>query len=99
MNEVQAMFDQAVLKSHQEPVILYFSAPWCGPCKVFKPVIDRQCGIAMREIYHFNVDESKDLAQSLGVRGVPTAIRFVDGKETNRLVGAQPEKTAGDFVG
>lgn len=92
------MMDQAILESHKEPVILYFSAPWCGPCKVYKPVIMRICGLADRTIYSFNVDESKDIAALLGVRGVPTAIRFEAGKETNRLVGAQPEKPTGELV-
>ena len=67
--------------------ILYFSAPWCGPCKQFGPIMDRisQTGILVEKV---NVDNAPAVAAAYNVRSVPTVI-VVDrsGNETGRSVG------------
>jgi thioredoxin len=71
--------------------ILYFSAPWCGPCKQFGPVMDRisQTGILVEKV---NVDNAPAVAAAYNVRSVPTVI-IVDrsGNEINRSVGMLSE--------
>ena len=71
--------------------ILYFSAPWCGPCKQFGPVMDRisQTGILVEKV---NVDNAPAVAAAYNVRSVPTVI-IVDrsGNETGRSVGMLSE--------
>ena len=71
--------------------ILYFSAPWCGPCKQFGPVMDRisQTGILVEKV---NVDNAPAVAASYNVRSVPTVV-VVDrsGNETGRSVGMLSE--------
>ena len=71
--------------------ILYFSAPWCGPCKQFGPIMDRisQTGILVEKV---NVDNAPALAAAYNVRSVPTVI-IVDrsGNETGRSVGMLSE--------
>jgi len=71
--------------------ILYFSAPWCGPCKQFGPVMDRisQTGILVEKV---NVDNAPALAAAYNVRSVPTVV-VVDrsGNETGRSVGMLSE--------
>ena len=67
---------------------LYFSAPWCGPCRMFGPIMEQLSKeITVEKI---NVDENQDLAIKYGVRNVPTVI-LVDGtgKEVTRHVGIQ----------
>ena len=67
---------------------LYFSAPWCGPCRMFGPLMEQLSKeITVEKI---NVDENQDLAIKYGVRNVPTVI-LVDGtgKEFTRHVGVQ----------
>lgn len=67
---------------------LYFSAPWCGPCKMFGPVMEQiSQEIPVEKI---NVDENTELAMQYSVRSVPTVI-LVDntGKEYTRHVGVQ----------
>ena len=67
---------------------LYFSAPWCGPCRMFGPIMEQLSKeITVEKI---NVDENQDLAIKYGVRNVPTVI-LVDGtgKEFTRHVGVQ----------
>jgi thioredoxin len=71
--------------------ILYFSAPWCGPCKQFGPIMDRisQTGILVEKV---NVDNAPAVAAAYNVRSVPTVV-VVDrsGNEINRSVGMLSE--------
>ena len=68
----------------------YFSATWCGPCKVFKPVMNEISG----EGYHvefIDIDNLSDLAQQYNVRSVPTVVIEENGVEVDRFVGGQPK--------
>jgi thioredoxin 1 len=67
--------------------ILYFSAPWCGPCKQFGPVME-QMGQSI-PVQKINVDDQPDLATAYSVRNVPTVIIVKDGQVVNRMVGVQ----------
>lgn len=69
--------------------ILYFSAPWCGPCKMFGPVME-QIGQSV-PVEKINVDEQSDLAATYGIRNVPTIIILKDGQIAQRFVGVQPQ--------
>ena len=67
--------------------IKYFSATWCGPCKVFKPVMNEIAG----EGYHvefIDIDNMSDLANKYNVRSVPTVIVEEGGKEVDRIIGS-----------
>ena len=69
----------------------YFSAAWCGPCKVFKPVMNEIAG----EGYHvefIDIDSLSDLAEKYNIRSVPTVVIEQGGKEINRFVGALPKQ-------
>jgi thioredoxin 1 len=71
--------------------ILYFSAPWCGPCKQFGPVMDRisQTGILVEKV---NVDNAPAVAVAYNVRSVPTVIVVNStGNEIGRSVGMLSE--------
>jgi thioredoxin 1 len=71
--------------------ILYFSAPWCGPCKQFGPVME-QIGQSV-PVQKINIDDQPDLATSYSVRNVPTVIIVKDGEIVNRMVGVQAPAT------
>jgi thioredoxin 1 len=85
-------FEQEVLKS-SKPVLVDFWAEWCGPCKALAPVLDEistELG-EKAEVVKVNVDESGELAQQYGIRGIPTLIFFKDGEVKSTLVGNQPK--------
>lgn len=85
-------FNQEVLNS-KNPVLVDFYADWCGPCKMLSPIIDQvaQDYAGKATISKLNVDENNELAQKFNVMSIPTLIFFKDGKEVQRMTGAQPK--------
>ena len=70
---------------------LYFSAPWCGPCRMFGPIMERVGETVPVE--KINIDENDQIAAEYSVRSIPTVILVDDsGKEFARQVGVQNEK-------
>tara|TARA_Y100000758_G_scaffold33588_1_gene22076 strand:- start:138 stop:383 length:246 start_codon:yes stop_codon:yes gene_type:complete len=69
----------------------YFSATWCGPCKVFKPVMT-EIASEGHSVEFIDVDNSKDTAQRYNVRSVPTVVIEENGVEVDRFIGAQPKQ-------
>jgi len=67
--------------------LLYFSAPWCGPCKQFKPLMESMQ--PELPIQFINVDSSPQTAAQYNVRSVPTTILIENGMEKGRLVGVK----------
>ena len=69
--------------------LLYFSAPWCGPCKALGPLMDE-----LAETYpikKINIDNQPEFAREYNITSIPTTILLVDGNEKERKVGAQPK--------
>ncbi|RJQ06130.1 MAG: thioredoxin [Bacillota bacterium] len=88
-----ADFDSEVLKREQ-PVLVDFWAPWCGPCRMIAPVVesiadDYEGKMAVAKL---NVDENPATAQRYQVMGIPTLILFRDGKPVERFVGYMPKE-------
>jgi thioredoxin 1 len=68
----------------------YFSATWCGPCKVFKPVMTEIASEGY-SVEFIDVDNAQDIAQRYGIRSVPSVVIEENGIEVDRFVGAQPK--------
>jgi thioredoxin 1 len=94
-----AAFEKSVLQNSL-PVIVDFWAPWCGPCKMIAPMLDK----IAREydgrllVAKVNTDENPEWAGKYGVQGIPTMLFLYGGKIIHRQVGALPERMLRDAV-
>ena len=85
-------FSNEVLKS-SKPVLVEFSAAWCGPCKMLAPVVeelaDENAGVA--KVGKIDIDANPATAAKYGVSSIPTIMIFKDGQVAETLVGLQPK--------
>ena len=79
-------FNEKVLQD-KGTVLVDFFATWCGPCKMFAPVLEQVAQDTTAKIYKVDIDESEDLARSYGIMVVPTMIIFKDGKQVEKFSG------------
>ncbi len=94
-----AAFEKTVLES-SIPVIVDFWAPWCGPCKMVAPILDRIAKEYAGQLIvaKVNTDENAEWAMKYGVQGIPTMLLIFDGKIINRQVGALPEPMLREII-
>ena len=87
LNVTSSNFDEEVLKS-DKTVLIDFYADWCGPCKMFSPIIESVANENEDvKVVKINVDDAQDLAIEYQVMSIPTVVIIKDGKEVNRNVG------------
>jgi thioredoxin 1 len=94
-----AAFEKSVLQS-ELPVVVDFWAPWCAPCRMVAPVLDKLANEYAGKllIAKVNTDENPQWAQQYGVQGIPTMLFISKGKIVHRQVGALPEPMLRDTV-
>lgn len=85
-------FETEVLKS-DTPVMVDFTATWCGPCKQIAPLIDQLADeyVGKVKVVKLDIDEAPNTAVKFGVKGVPTIIVFKGGEAVARQMGAAPK--------
>jgi thioredoxin 1 len=85
-------FKSEVLEA-STPVMVDFWAPWCGPCRMLAPTIEKLAGEyqGKLKVGKMDTDQNPDTPGSFRISSIPTVIIFQSGKEVTRLVGVNPE--------
>jgi len=88
----EGTFDNEVLTA-PEPVLVDFSAVWCGPCKMLDPIVEDLANewSGKVKVVKLDVDHAPGIAMKYQVLGVPTLMLFIDGETRERITGFQPK--------
>lgn len=86
--------------NNNEKVIVEFWAPWCGPCRMMKPVFERVASSNDTEVqmYTMDIENNKEYASTLGIRSIPTVKLFSNGNVTDTVVGVMGEEKIKSLV-
>ena len=93
LTEVNKSNFESLVTNSTGLVLIDFWAPWCGPCKMQVPILEKlaQSPDIKAKIVKINTDDNPELAQNFGIASIPTLVLMKDGVEIERFVGVQPE--------
>ncbi|WFU08628.1 thioredoxin [Rhizobium sp. CB3090] len=87
-------------ESRNQPVLVDFWAPWCGPCKQLTPVLEKVVneGKGRVKLVKMNIDDHPAIPGQLGIQSIPAVIAFVNGRPADGFMGAVPESQIRQFI-
>jgi thioredoxin 1 len=99
VNVTDSAFEKTIMQS-KIPAIVDFWAPWCGPCKMVAPTLEKLAKEYSGKLLvaKVNTDDNPEWAGKFGVRGIPTMLFVANGKVIHQQTGALPEPLLRDVV-
>lgn len=96
----ESEFQSEVLEA-TKPVVVDFWAPWCGPCRMVAPELEKLAGKTGDAVsfVKVNVDEARDVAMKYGIMSIPTIAKFENGTLVSQVVGARSADALGREFG
>jgi thioredoxin 1 len=94
LNQINEADFQTEVLDAELPVLVDFTAVWCGPCKMLDPVVKELAAEwdGQVKVVKLDVDTNQNIAMQYHVMGVPTLMLFKNGQEAHRMTGYQPKK-------
>ena len=92
--------DEVIAASMTQPVLVDFWAPWCGPCKVIGPLLEK-LEVAYQgrfKLVKIDSDQEQQLAAAFGIKSIPTCVLLMDGRPVDGFMGALPEGKLREFL-
>ena len=97
-SNTQNFMRDVIEPSRQQPVIVDFWAPWCGPCKQLGPALEKVVREAKGKVRMINIDENPQLAQQMRIQSIPAVYAFLNGQPVDGFMGALPESQIKQFI-
>ncbi|MGO4713524.1 thioredoxin [Bradyrhizobium sp. 2TAF24] len=96
----QTFMKDVIEESRQQPVLIDFWAPWCGPCKQLTPILEKAVRAAKGKVklVKMNIDEHPAIPGQMGIQSIPAVIAFVNGQPADGFMGAVPEGQINAFI-
>src|SRR5918998_1760314 len=96
----QSFVKDVIEASKQQPVLIDFWAPWCGPCKQLTPILEKAVRAAKGKVklVKMNIDDHPAIPGQMGIQSIPAVIAFVNGQPADGFMGALPEGQVTAFI-
>src|SRR5687767_7100948 len=96
----QTFVKDVIEASKQQPVLVDFWAPWCGPCKQLTPILEKVVRAAKGKVklVKMNIDEHPAIPGQMGIQSIPAVIAFSNGQPVDGFMGALPESQVSAFI-
>jgi putative thioredoxin len=96
----QTFVKDVIEESRQQPVLIDFWAPWCGPCRQLTPILEKAVRAAKGRVklVKMNIDEHPAIPGQMGIQSIPAVIAFVGGQPADGFMGAIPESQVNAFI-